>query len=117
MKLRDFIKRKEHENLRLRERVFCCLKGAIPELISKFPATVSVTVVGSVLKGRFSENSDVDIVIKGLSKEDYFACLNFLVKKINRPVDLILEEDLSEENAKHILKNMEIIYDAKKARY
>ncbi|GAB6172357.1 hypothetical protein JCM15765_18350 [Paradesulfitobacterium aromaticivorans] len=48
-----------------------------------------VYIFGSLVTGNYSENSDIDIAIKGCLPEDYFTLLGQLLTSLKRPVDLV----------------------------
>ncbi|HHN65019.1 MAG TPA: nucleotidyltransferase domain-containing protein [Nitrospirae bacterium] len=64
----------------------------------------SLYVVGSLLKDRFRKGSDIDLVIKGLKKEDFFRAHAFLMDKSRYRIDLKPFEDLHEDFKKLVLK-------------
>ena len=70
------------------------LARATETLTQKFPAITYVGVIGSFLTpSLFREDSDVDIVTCGLSRDDYFEAFFLLEQELNSPVDLIRREE------------------------
>ncbi len=61
-------------------------------------------VVGSLASGRFTRNSDIDIVIKGLKTEDFFKAYALLIRESSYDIDLKPYEDLSEDFKADVLK-------------
>lgn len=56
-----------------------------------------IYLIGSLLeKDRFSEKSDIDLVVKGLPKERYFHILAEIRDITDFPVDIIPYEDANE---------------------
>lgn len=108
------IKKRKKENTEIGEGIKRILRLEANEIVSKFPSISMIVLSGSIVGGGFSAESDVDIIISGLKKKDYFSLYNLLEKKLNRKIDLIMDEDLSDQDRAHILKNKEIIYDSKK---
>jgi predicted nucleotidyltransferase len=73
--------------------------------------------IGSVVSGKFSENSDIDLLVKfdNISIEEYtdnyFALHKMFRKIFNRKVDLITENSLSNPFfIKSIEKNKKLLY-------
>lgn len=112
--LRNAITARESEKKAMGASVLEVTHKACAEAVKKFPSLMRISLVGSIAGGGFSKNSDVDIVIAGLAKNDYFRLAVFLEKKIGRYIDLIMEEDLSEADKRHIFKNREVIHGSKK---
>jgi predicted nucleotidyltransferase len=53
-----------------------------------------VYLFGSLVKGEFREDSDIDLAVKGLNKGSFFEVLGKLIMRLNHPVDLIdLDKD------------------------
>ncbi|MHB1652187.1 MAG: nucleotidyltransferase family protein [Desulfitobacteriaceae bacterium] len=48
-----------------------------------------VYIFGSLATGNYSEDSDIDIAIKGCLPENYFTLLGQLLTSLNHPVDLV----------------------------
>ena len=114
--LQKFIKNKLSENESNRNEVLVALRNLVGQVLKLYPTVNRIAVVGSIASGNFSSNSDVDIVVRGLEKNDYFKLYNFLESNLAREIDLIVEEELSEEDRKHIMHKQEIIYDLEKNR-
>lgn len=109
--LRRFVEKKQDEASALSSQLIATLHSLKNEILAQFPQLNRMVVVGSVVGGGFSENSDIDIVVAGIKHNDYFKLLIFLEKKLNRHIDLIVEEDLSDVELLHILAKKEVIYD------
>lgn len=114
--LQQFIKNKQCENESSRNKILLMLRNLVGQILKLYPTVSRISVVGSVAGGRFSSNSDVDIVVHGLEKNDYFKLYNFLESNLAREIDLIVEEELSEEDKKHIMSKQEVLYDIQKDR-
>lgn len=112
--LRDFIKAKRRKLKAAREQVINDTREAVSEIILQFPMITNISLAGSVVRGNFSEASDVDIVVAGLTKKDYFKLSNLFERRLGRKIDLILEEDLTVESRRHLFASKEVIYDSKK---
>ena len=48
-----------------------------------------IYIFGSMVEGGFTEISDIDIAIVGLSKSKFFKVYGELLEKLNRPIDLV----------------------------
>lgn len=48
-----------------------------------------IFIFGSLISGTYSEDSDIDIAIRGCLPENYFSLLGELLTKLSRPIDLI----------------------------
>lgn len=48
-----------------------------------------VYLFGSYVKGNWTENSDLDLAIRGCAKGRYFDLLGKLILEIDRPIDLV----------------------------
>ena len=48
-----------------------------------------IFLFGSLVSGTFTEDSDIDIAIKGCAPENYFPLLGRLLTSLSRPVDLV----------------------------
>lgn len=98
----------------VRRRIIADIHGIAKALPSMYPSLARIVLTGSVISGNFTEESDVDIVVSGLRKDDYFSCHSYLESKLGRKIDLIMEDDLSESDKKHVMTKTEIIYDSEK---
>jgi len=86
------------------------------EAVEKFPTLTKISLTGSIVGKGFSKKSDVDIVVAGLNKRDCFSLVCLFENKIERHVDLIIEDDLSKMDREHIFKNRKVVYDSKEGR-
>ncbi len=48
-----------------------------------------IYLFGSLVKGDFSAQSDIDLAVKGLKKKDFFKTLGMLLAVLEHPVDLV----------------------------
>lgn len=111
--LKKAIADREEKKESLRSSVLSVVRTACKEAVREFPSLKKVALVGSIVCGAFSEHSDIDIVVTGLSKTDYFRLIGFLENKIGRSIDLIMDEDLSVKDKTHIFRNKEVVYGSK----
>ena len=78
-------------------------------IILKNNGCTEIYIFGSIANGKFNENSDIDIAVKGLDDDKFFRVLGELNKELANNIDLI---DLNDENnrfAQFILKQGELI--------
>jgi predicted nucleotidyltransferase len=108
--LRRFLERKAAEEEQRRAALAVRLEKATERLIRRFSAINRVVVIGSFLSPQFFRlHSDVDIVVRGLSRGDYFAALALLEQELHVPVDLLRQEELP-NTFRVRLKNALVLY-------
>lgn len=96
--LRLFIERQEARKKKRRDAVLARLDYAAQRLANRFPTVSHVSVIGSLVTPQlFREDSDIDVVVHGLSNEDYFDAFFLLEQELQRPVDLLREEEIPEK--------------------
>lgn len=61
-----------------------------------------VYLIGSLSRGEFREDSDLDLVVKGLKAEDYYKATGELLFASDFPVDLIPYEEANELLKSHV---------------
>lgn len=66
-----------------------------------------VFVFGSTARGDYKEDSDLDIAVRGISAEKFFAVYGELMSRLSRPVDLV-DLDLQERFGKQLLAGSEL---------
>lgn len=52
-----------------------------------------IFLFGSRAKGTATENSDVDLAVRGLKPSEYFIVLGQLISAVGGPVDLVMLDD------------------------
>jgi predicted nucleotidyltransferase len=93
--LKDKEERRIWEKENLRRKVITKL-SLLSEVLNDFPKVRKAYIFGSILKkGRFGENSDIDIALEGDVKEDYFPIWGKLEEKLGERVDLRILENNS----------------------
>jgi len=96
--LRLFIEREETRKKKRYDAILARLDQAAMRLVSRFPTITRVMIIGSLLTPQvFREDSDVDVVVCGLSNEEYFDAFFLLEHELQGPVDLIREEEMPEK--------------------
>ena len=78
------------------------------EILKEYGCT-EIYIFGSIVNGRFDENSDIDIAVRGLKDELYFRVLGELGMKLFHEIDLLDLDDEQDRFAQFILKNKELI--------
>ncbi|EAW36723.1 nucleotidyltransferase family protein [Lyngbya sp. PCC 8106] len=80
-------------------------------LVDKFKVT-KVIVFGSLVKDKFTAESDIDIAVEGIRKQDFFTALSEVNRQTNRWVDLKPIEDLEPHFRQRVFETGECIYEA-----
>lgn len=65
--------------------------------ILKQNGATEIYIFGSIEKGNFNKNSDVDIAIRGVKQKNFYKVASILMFEIEKEIDLI---DLDDENDK-----------------
>jgi len=78
------------------------------EILKKYGCS-EIYVFGSIANGKFDENSDIDIAVRGLKDEHYFRVLGELGRELVSEIDLIDLDDEQNRFAQFILKQGELI--------
>lgn len=65
--------------------------------ILKQNGATEIYIFGSIEKGNFNKNSDIDIAIRGVKQENFYKVASILMFEIEQEIDLI---DLDDENDK-----------------
>ena len=65
--------------------------------ILKQNGATEIYIFGSIEKGNFNKNSDIDIAIRGVKQENFYKVASILMFGIEKEIDLI---DLDDENDK-----------------
>jgi len=73
------------------------------EILKKHGCT-DIYIFGSIADGKFNENSDIDIAVKGLEDSLFFRVLAELNNTLSSPIDLIDLDDKQNRFAQFILK-------------
>jgi predicted nucleotidyltransferase len=80
-------------------------------LVEKFNVT-KVIVFGSLVKDKFTAESDIDIAVEGIRKQDFFTALSAVNRLTDRWVDLKPIEDLEPHFRQRVFETGECIYEA-----
>ena len=68
-----------------------------------------IYLFGSIVNGKFKEDSDIDIAVSGLEPRKFIATYSKIIMKIDRKVDLIDLDDEDDFFVKNILKKEELV--------
>jgi len=79
-------------------------------LVNNFNAQ-KIILFGSLVKGKFSDRSDIDLAVAGIAKRDFFAALGEVNQLTQFWVDLKPLEDLEPHFLHRVLTTGEIIYE------
>lgn len=68
-----------------------------------------IYIFGSLAEGNFSNDSDIDIAVKGLPDHLFFKISGKLMHLLEKPFDLIQLDDEQSDFSRHIQKNGNLI--------
>ncbi len=63
-----------------------------------------VFIFGSIANGKFDENSDIDIAVKGLNERDFYKVASILMFEMENEFDLIDLDDKGNRFSQMLLK-------------
>ena len=63
-----------------------------------------VFIFGSIANGRFNENSDIDIAVKGLKEKDFYKVASILMFELENEFDLIDLDDKQNRFSQMLLR-------------
>lgn len=63
-----------------------------------------VFIFGSIANGKFNENSDIDIAVKGLNEKDFYKVASILMFELKNEFDLIDLDDKQNRFSQMLLK-------------
>lgn len=72
--------------------------------ILKENGATEVYIFGSIANGKFNENSDIDIAVKGIKAEEFYKVAGILMFELENKIDLIDLDDNNNRFAQMILK-------------
>jgi predicted nucleotidyltransferase len=99
------------QNRRLAERARADLARIVDVLVQEFSAR-QVIVFGSLVRGHFGPNSDVDLAVEGVPPADFFVALARANRLTSSWVDLKPLEDLEPRFRERVLATGEVLYAA-----
>lgn len=73
-----------------------------------------IILFGSLAKGKFTENSDIDLALAGIPPALYFQTLAHLQNLGDRQIDLKPLEDLDPHFLQRVMETGEVLYDTEK---
>ena len=114
--VRDFLRNKELARSRLLDERFVKASSdfnRITGMIIEHFKPLRIYQWGSLLdRERFSEISDIDIAVEGLSgPEEYFSLLGEALPLTDFPLDVVEIEKIGDDNARYIREFGRIIYE------
>ena len=87
--------KKQQESERLRREALDQVDAVLQELAKRYTWT-EVYLFGSVLQpGKFDKDSDIDLAVAGLPKQDLYRLTAELMSLLGRNVDLVILEEAS----------------------
>ena len=63
-----------------------------------------VFIFGSIANGKFNENSDIDIAVKGINEENFYKIASILMFELENEFDLIDLDDKEDSFSQMLLK-------------
>jgi predicted nucleotidyltransferase len=99
------------KNKQLAEQAKSEAISIVEMLRGKFGITKAI-LFGSLVRGNFCEESDIDLAVSGLKKLDYFPALSAANRLTERWVDLKPIEDLEPHFRQKVIRTGECIYAA-----
>ena len=63
-----------------------------------------VYIFGSIVNGKFNNNSDIDIAVKGLEQKDFYKVASILMFELENEFDLIDLDDTENSFSQMLLK-------------
>lgn len=95
--LRRFVQDAERNKKAQKTSLLKRVRKSTPEFLNRFKTVSRLGLVGSFAKkGFYSPRSDLDILVGGLKKDDYFKAFLFWERRLPVAIDLIREEEASE---------------------
>ncbi|HEY9865406.1 MAG TPA: nucleotidyltransferase domain-containing protein [Candidatus Obscuribacterales bacterium] len=87
------------------------VQAIVQALIEKF-SIKKVILFGSLVRGKFNQNSDIDLAVEGVPTRDYFTAVAIANTLTSRWVDLKPLEDLEPHFRERVLATGECVYEA-----
>ena len=103
--------KEELHNKQLAKQVREQLPSVIKLLIDEFKAN-KIILFGSLAKGGFNENSDIDLAVAGIEPSQYFKALAQVNSISDRWIDLKPLESLETHFLKRVLETGECLYES-----
>lgn len=100
---------RQAESRRLAQQARADLGRVVDALVREFGAK-RIILFGSLVRGRFSAGSDIDLAVEGIPHSDYFAALTAANRLTRLWVDLKPLEDLDPHFRQCVLTTGEQVY-------
>jgi predicted nucleotidyltransferase len=97
------------QNQQLAQKARQDLEKIIDLLVTEFKVK-KIILFGSLVKGNFSAESDIDLAVEGIPKSDYFSVLARINSMSERWIDLKPLEALEPHFLKRVLQTGECLY-------
>ena len=95
-----------------RNRILSNLPDIMQSFIKEFDVK-KIYLFGSLIKGNFDHQSDIDVAIEGLSSPLYLKALVFLSDYLKREINLVPLETCSSSLKEVIYSDGRLVYDRK----
>ena len=106
------ILKKQADQEKKRVAVLLQVKEALNSLEKKYQWDEAYLFGSLTMEGRFRQNSDIDIAVLGLKKNDYYKFIGEISDRLNKRVDVVLLEECS---FAHFIKKKGIKWNRKDA--
>ncbi len=105
----DYWRERQSENRQFAARARAALDPIIQVLVARFGAR-RIILFGSLAGGRFTAQSDIDLAVEGIAREEFFAALAEVNRCSPTWVDLKPLEDLEPRFRERVLSTGECVY-------
>jgi predicted nucleotidyltransferase len=106
---RDRRQQEQLKNQRLAQQARQEAQQMVEALVNDFGAT-QIILFGSLARGRFAADSDIDLAVEGICPEHFFTALAAVNRLTNRWVDLKPLEALEPHFYQRVLATGEVLY-------
>ena len=103
--------KEELNNKKLAKQSRELLPSVIKVLVDEFKAN-QIILFGSLVKGNFNQNSDIDLAVAGIEPSQYFKALAQVNNISDRWIDLKPLESLEPHFLKRVLETGECLYES-----
>ncbi|OQW91350.1 MAG: DNA polymerase subunit beta [Thiotrichaceae bacterium IS1] len=105
------IKQQQEQDQQLAKQVKMDLAAIVKVLVQQFGVT-HIILFGSLAKGTFKEDSDIDLAVAGIPARQFFAALGAINSQSRVWVDLKPLEDLEPHFRQCVLATGECLYES-----
>lgn len=77
--------------------------------ILKSNGATEIFIFGSITNGKFNQNSDIDIAIKGIKEKEFYRVTSILMFELEHTIDIIDLDDKDDRFSQMLLENGNLI--------